>query len=99
MLAGLGFHYMSEETASHTHSGCDCRVVPSWSGTKVEGYDPDGYRDMWREADSMRQSGDIPEEVLDRIDTARERARDNDREWSDDLNGTEIVMRWMYGLK
>lgn len=97
--AGLGFHYMSEETASHTHSGCDCRIVPSWGSSLVEGYDPDSYADYWRAANSRRQSGDIPEDVQQRIDRARDRARENGKPWSDDLNGTEIVMRWMYGMK
>lgn len=97
--AGLGFHYMSEETASHTHSGCDCRIVPSWGSSSVEGYDPDSYADYWRAANDRRQSGDIPEDVQQRIDRARDRARENGKPWSDDLNGTEIVMRWMYGMK
>lgn len=97
--AGLGFHYVSEETASHTHSGCDCRIVPSWGGSGVEGYDPNSYADYWRAANDRRQSGDIPEDVQQRIDRARDRAKANGKPWSDDLNGTEIVMRWMYGMK
>lgn len=98
-MAGLGFHFLSEETASHTHSGCDCRIVPSWEGSGVEGYDPNAYADYWRDANDMRQSGDIPEEVQQRIDRARDRARESGKPWSDDLNGTEIVMRYMYGMK
>lgn len=98
-MAGLGFHYLSEETASHTHSGCDCRIVPSWGGSSVEGYDPDRYADFWRDANRARQSGDIPDEVKQRIDRARDRAKADGKPWSDDLNGTEIVMRHMYGMK
>ena len=98
-MAGLGFHYMSEETASHTHSGCDCRIVPSFDGSGVGGYDSTTYRDQWREANDLRLSGDIPQEVQDRIEAGRARARERNTPWRDDLNGTEIVMRWMYGLK
>lgn len=98
-MAGLGYHYISEETASHTHSGCDCRIVPSWGGSKVEGYDPDGYANYWREANDLRKSGDVPEEVQQRIDQARDRAKAEGKPWSDSLNGTEIVMRWKYGMK
>lgn len=98
-MAGLGFHYMTEETASHTHSGCDCRIVPSFDGSSVDGYDSTAYRDQWREANDMRLSGDIPQEVQDRIEAGRERARERNTPWRDDLNGTEIVMRWRYGMK
>lgn len=98
-MAGLGFHYITEETASHTHSGCDCRIVPSWSGSGIEGYDSTEYRDLWRDANYARTTGDIPDEVQERIDRARDRARADGKPWTDDLNGTEIVMRWMYGMK
>ena len=98
-MAGLGFHYITEETASHTHSGCDCRIVPSWGGSGVEGYDSTEYRDLWRDANYARTTGDIPDEVQQRIDRARDRARADGKPWTDDLNGTEIVMRWMYGMK
>lgn len=98
-MAGLGFHYISEETASHTHSGCDCRIVPSFDGSGVDGYDPDGYANYWRTANDARQSGDIPEEVQSRIAQARERALSEGKPWVEDLNGTEIVMRHMYGFK
>lgn len=50
MLASRGFVYHTEETASHAHAHCDCRVVPSWD-TKaaiVEGYDPDYYLRIWQ---------------------------------------------------
>jgi len=49
MLASRGFVYHSEETASHAHSSCDCRVVPSWDKSPTaQGYDPDKYYDMWK---------------------------------------------------
>lgn len=49
MLASRGFVYHSEETASHAHAHCDCRVIPSWDKSPTaQGYDPDLYYDMWR---------------------------------------------------
>lgn len=50
MLASRGFVYASEQTASHAHAGCDCRVVPSWNAFRVQGYDPDALYDEWQDA-------------------------------------------------
>lgn len=58
MLASRGFAYQSEETASHAHANCDCRIVPSWSrGTKVQGYDPDALYDQWVDSGFKPSSG------------------------------------------
>lgn len=48
MLASRGFVYHTEETASHAHPHCDCRVIPSWDreNPRVEGYDPSYYSDV-----------------------------------------------------
>lgn len=55
MLAGRGAVYHTRETAgafSHFHRGCDCKVVPSFSGDKdeevVEGARPQEYRRQWK---------------------------------------------------
>ena len=50
MLASRGFAYLSEESASHSHAHCDCRIVPSWDkkNPAVQGYDPELYYDMWK---------------------------------------------------
>ena len=49
MLASRGFVYHTEETASHAHANCDCRIVPSWDKSPtVQGYDPELYYDMWK---------------------------------------------------
>ena len=58
MLASRGFVYESDETASHAHANCDCRVVPSWDkdNPRIEGYDPEYYLRVWRrieEANTM----------------------------------------------
>ena len=49
MLASRGFVYKNQGSAlSHTHSSCDCRVVPGWRGDTVDGYDPDEIYDRWQ---------------------------------------------------
>lgn len=50
MLASRGFVYQTEVAASHAHANCSCRVVPSWGGFGIRGYDPDALKDEWRAA-------------------------------------------------
>lgn len=51
MLASRGFVYHTEETASHAHAHCDCRIIPSWDKSPTaQGYDPDEYYEMWQES-------------------------------------------------
>lgn len=53
MLASRGFVYHSEATARGLHgyhNHCDCCIVPGVKGrTRIEGYDPKGMHDRWRE--------------------------------------------------
>ena len=60
MLASRGFAYLSDESASHTHANCDCRVVPSWDkgNPEVQGYNPDLYYDMYRHPDNYPELRD-----------------------------------------
>lgn len=54
MLASRGFVYVSAETAGandHYHPNCDCRVVPGFDGMEVEGYDPDGLYERWKQCE------------------------------------------------
>lgn len=97
MTAGLGYWYMTEEAASHSHAHCDCVVVPSIGRGDVvlNGYDSSVFRDMWRKANEMRMNGDIPPEIADRI--AREKAAKG-KGYREDTNGTLSVMRWLYNL-
>lgn len=95
-LSTKGGWYLSSGIITHN---CDCRIVPQWGSGGVEGYDPDRYRDLWRDANDLRISGEIPDEVQQRIDRARAAAKEAGRPWVEDMNGTEIVMRYMYGMK
>lgn len=54
MLASRGFVYVSAETAGandHWHPNCDCRIVPGFNGMEVEGYDPDGMYERWKQCE------------------------------------------------
>ena len=58
MLASRGFAYLSEESASHSHAHCDCRIVPSWDkkNPAVQGYDPALYYDMWKHPEKYKEA-------------------------------------------
>ena len=62
MLASRGFVYHSEETASHAHAHCDCRVVVSWDkkNPSVQGYDPEKYYDMWKHPEKYANQASEP---------------------------------------
>lgn len=97
MTAGLGYWYMTEEAASHSHAHCDCQIVASIGrgDAVLEGYDSTVYRDMWRTANQMRVDGTIPPELAERI--ANEKALKG-KAYRLDTNGTLAVMRWAYNL-
>lgn len=80
MLASRGFVYHSEETASHAHAHCDCRVVPSWDKSPlVQGYDPDKYYDMWKHPEKYENAKDEGVEPDDKPSDKSEReSRFND---------------------
>lgn len=51
MLASRGYVYHAKTSAGedgHYHSGCDCRIVPSFGGEKVEGYEPKVYKEQYK---------------------------------------------------
>lgn len=74
MLASRGFAYHTEDTASHAHAHCDCRIVPGWDGvTSVEGYDPGYYYDVYRHPERHQ-------EVREAINARRRERRAERRE-------------------
>lgn len=98
MLASRGFVYTSREAASHAHANCDCRVVPGFPGTEVEGYDPDAFLAEWR----GRESFDIPEAKLTKyaLDLTSERGKDKAIAFREALGFTQDdageIMRQVY---
>lgn len=63
MLASRGAVYLSARRAGmvdHFHPKCDCKIVPSWGkdewDSPVEGYDPSGIYDRWRDMEMERAS-------------------------------------------
>lgn len=54
MLASRGFVYSSKRSAGengHYHANCDCRIVPSFKATSVQGYDPAALYRQWKEGE------------------------------------------------
>lgn len=94
-LSTSGGWYASSGIITHN---CDCIIIPSIGrgSVRIDGYDSDEMRDMWRTANKMRVDGNIPDELAERI--GREKAAKG-AAYREDTNGTLAVMRWMYGLK
>ncbi|MFR2313492.1 MAG: hypothetical protein ACLS6O_00390 [Bifidobacterium sp.] len=61
MLASRGFVYASEDTAGKWHKyhhDCDCKIVPSWGETEIDGYDPDKLKAIYQQAkDAAKAAG------------------------------------------
>lgn len=104
MTAGLGYWFMSEEAASHTHRGCDCVIVADmverpgtgdYRDVEMRGYSSAKYREMWHAAGRAMANGDVPTSLLERTKRlAAERPG-----YRMDTNGNLAAMRWMYNLK
>ena len=64
MLASRGFVYASEDTAGKWHKyhhDCDCKIVPTWGETRIDGYDPEKLYDMWK--DASKEGGSLSEKL------------------------------------
>lgn len=104
MTAGLGYWFMTEEAASHTHRGCDCVIIADmverphtgdYRDVQMKGYDSGEYREMWHAAQKALAMGDVPDELSQRVDFLAASRKG----YRVDTNGTLAVMRWKYGLK
>ena len=71
MLASRGFAYWSEESAggrgNSYHHDCDCRIVPSWGETHIEGYDPARLKAMYQAAKQAAGKGKGYKAVLEQM--------------------------------
>lgn len=104
ILASRGFDYDSEETASHTHENCDCRVIPSWSDNVIiEGYEQSkaSYKAFYDKCEEMRVSDDMPEELRLRIAAAKNKhdadykAGRTKNKWTT-INELTIIARYLF---
>lgn len=62
MLASRGFVYASKESAGQFkrfHDHCDCRIVAGMPGTTVEGYDPEGMYDRYKQCRDAITHGEV----------------------------------------
>ena len=77
MLASQGAWYLSEKTAlgtepDHYHKDCNCKAVYHADAESIEGYkDLQKYKSMYYKAENTLDSGNMPDELQDRINMAR----------------------------
>ena len=113
MLASRGFVYRSKKTALRSqwgnkyHPNCNCVAVPFHEAHTIPGYGDKlaEYDRMYRDADNLRRSGDVPEELQKSIDAAkaehmaRYKAGETNEPWRS-FNEITMIMRYQNeGLK
>lgn len=93
MRASLGYHY-PEKSSVTSHHGCTCVPTPVFGDAKVEGYDPQAYLDEYEEAERALRSGDLPDELEERLERNRaEKGAEFDR-----TKQILMVMRYQQGI-
>lgn len=94
MRASLGYHYGTEE-AVESHDHCTCAATPVFGESTIQGYDPSVYRERYEEAARAYRSGDISDDLKERIEAQKdEKGRD-----FDSTNAILMVMREQQGIK
>lgn len=94
MRASLGYHYGTEE-AVESHDHCTCAATPVFGDSTIQGYDPSVYRERYEEAARAYRSGDISDDLKERIEAQKaEKGRD-----FDSTNAILMVMRDQQGIK
>lgn len=93
MRASLGYTY-GDDDASHSHDHCTCTATPVFGGESIEGYNPKEYEGRYNEAKDALASGDISDELRERIEAQKaEKGRGFDK-----TNAILMVMREQQGI-
>lgn len=104
IIASRGFDYDDKETAAHTHTNCDCRVIVQWNKDQdIENYEAQKakYKAFYDDLEKMRVSDDMPEDLRLRIASARNKhiadykAGRTRNKWTT-MNELTIIARYMY---
>ena len=82
----------ADADAVESHDHCTCVATPVFRDSDIQGYNPDEYKAMWREA-QLANRDDLPEDLQERIE----------RKWETDaeFNMTKenlMVMRYQQGI-
>jgi len=103
MLASRGAVYLSRESALSRkfHDDCDCVVLPFADSGDISGYESAlrHYNSVYYSARSAIENGELPDELNERIEKARERhnaryeAGEVSEPWQS-VNEITMVMRW-----
>lgn len=113
MLASRGFVYTSKKAAVRTrtgekyHDNCNCVAVPFHKADTIPGYTDElrKYEQMYFEADNLRRSGDIPDELKERIKEAKKIHNEKYQQYKESgvgdtyepwrsYNEITMIMRW-----
>lgn len=94
MRASNGYTYPSEDKGIKSHAHCTCVATPVFGKDKVQGYDVDMYRNDWEEADRAYRSGDISDELKQRIEHQQQLKGED----FDTTNAVLMVMREQQGI-
>ena len=98
LLASRGFVYASEKSATKTktgdsyHPNCRCVAVPFANAHEISGYGDTlkSHEEKYRAADELRISGNMPDDLKERISKAKD---NHDGKWSS-LDETLVIMRY-----
>ena len=93
MRAGLGYTY-ADEDAVESHTNCSCTATPVFNGATIQGYDPKYYESKYEEAAKAYRSGDISDDMKERIERQRELKGDDFKS----TNAILMVMREQQGI-
>ena len=96
MRASLGYQY-DDRSKVESHNHCTCVATPVFGNQKVEGYDPKVYLDRYNNAKDLLNSGDVPKELQERIETAKKNHASRSNEPWRATNETLIAMRYLQG--
>lgn len=77
MIASNGYEYPSEQSAvrheKSFHNGCNCQATQVYGEGSIQGYDPNKYEQKYYAARDALRSGEISEDLQERIEAARAR--------------------------
>lgn len=94
MRASLEYSYKDAD-AAQSHDHCSCQPTPVFGNSTVQGYNASAYRDKYDKAADAYRSGDISDDLKERIERQKE---EKGRDFTS-TNAILMVMREQQGIK
>ena len=83
LIAANGYEYPSEQSAARHersfHNHCNCQATQVYGNDTIAGYDPKKYEDAYDEAAKRYRTGEISDDLQQRIDEAHRRHDERNR--------------------